>query len=58
MNYESWHDSHEPKKFERTAKSSRLSPIQDDVPHDPFWIIVIGCIAACIVFAVMIFEGL
>ena len=58
INYEPWGESHAPQRFERTDKSGRWSPIQDNVPDEPRWFAIAGGIAAGCFFAVLIFCGI
>jgi len=57
IDYEPWGESHAPQRFERTDKSGRWSPIQDEVPDEPFWFAIAGGITAGVFFAFMLFWG-
>jgi len=58
INYEPWAESHAPQRFERTDPTGRWSPVQDEITDEPFWLAIVGGVAAGIFFAAMLFWGI
>jgi len=58
IDYDPWAESHAPQHFERTDNSGRWSPIQDEVPDEPFWVAIVGGIVAGWFFVWLFFWGI
>lgn len=58
MKHDPWNDSHAPKNFERTDKSGRWSPIEDDYFEEPEWLPIVGGILAGLIFAFVFWVGM
>lgn len=59
MDYEPWDESHAPRKFDRTDRTGRWSPLQErQTENDPAWMMLLGGVVFGVLFAALLWLAL